>query len=112
MEEYRKKKRRTGAQELTGALGESVKEYLKKAELPGERAAAVLNSFYPADAGTLVRTLEEIGGREKKWDWGGGSTQGTAGKPQTPDQNWGRETGYEEKVDLVRQALQRRCPCG
>ena len=58
MDEFWKRRNKPSAAQLTGALGESVKEYLKKTELPGEKAAVTLNSFYPADAGTLVRTLE------------------------------------------------------
>ncbi len=79
MDEFWKKRNKPNAAQLTGALGESVKEYLKKTELPGEKAAVTLNSFYPADAGTLVRTLEEIGGPEKRWSWQGGQAEDKTG---------------------------------
>ena len=117
MDEFWKKRNRPNAAQLTGALGESVKEYLKKTELPGEKAAVTLNSFYPADAGTLVRTLEEIGGPEKRWSWQGGQAEDKTGyggpaaqrQGQSGKGGWGQsgEPGFEQKVALVQQALQR-----
>ncbi len=117
MDEFWKKRNKPSAAQLTGALGESVKEYLKKTELPGEKAAVTLNSFYPADAGTLVRTLEEIGGPEKRWSWQGGQAEDKTGyggpaaqrQGQSGKGGWGQsgEPGFEQKVALVQQALQR-----
>ena len=117
MDEFWKKRNKPNAAQLTGALGESVKEYLKKTELPGEKAAVTLNSFYPADAGTLVRTLEEIGGPEKRWSWQGGQAEDKTGyggpaaqrQGQSGKGGWGQsgEPGFEQKVALVQQALQR-----
>ena len=117
MDEFWKKQNKPNAAQLTGALGESVKEYLKKTELPGEKAAVTLNSFYPADAGTLVRTLEEIGGPEKRWSWQGGQAEDKTGyggpaaqrQGQSGKGSWGQsgEPGFEQKVALVQQALQR-----
>ena len=117
MDEFWKKRNKPSAAQLTGALGESVKEYLKKTELPGEKAAVTLNSFYPADAGTLVRTLEEIGGPEKRWSWQGGQAEDKTGyggpaaqqRAQSGNGGWGQsgEPGFEQKVALVQQALQR-----
>ena len=117
MDEFWKKRNKPSAAQLTGALGESVKEYLKKTELPGEKAAVTLNSFYPADAGTLVRTLEEIGGPEKRWSWQGGQAEDKTGyggpaaqqREQSGKGGWGQsgEPGFEQKVALVQQALQR-----